>query len=168
MTHWTLMPMLQNAVVSRGTMVVLALGLFLSTPGCSSGPKRPATVKVSGKVTMNGTPVPRATVSFQPTAPGGRAAVGITDDAGQYALTTFTAGDGAVAGDYGVAIVKMEEGAAAGAGTANTDQYIPPEGMKEPPPAKSLIPTRFNNPRESGLRASVGSGSDTFNFELSK
>ncbi|NBV46767.1 MAG: hypothetical protein EBR86_14295 [Planctomycetia bacterium] len=163
-----LMPMLENAVVTRGTMVVLALALLAATPGCSGGPKRPATIKVSGKVTMGGTPVPRATVSFQPTGTGGRAAVGVTDDAGQYSLTTFTAGDGAIAGDYGVAIVKMEEGGAAGAGTANTDQYIPPEGMKEPPPAKSLIPTRFNNPRESGLRASVGSGSDTFNFELSK
>ncbi len=160
--------MLENAVLNRGAMVVLALALIAATPGCSGGPKRPATIKVSGKVTMGGTPVPRATVSFQPTAPGGRAAVGVTDDAGQYSLTTFTAGDGAVAGDYGVAIVKMEEGGAAAAGTANTDQYVPPEGMKEPPPAKSLIPTRFNSPRESGLKASVGSGSTTFDFDLSK
>jgi hypothetical protein len=148
--------------------LLLAICGALVTVGCSGGPKRPATVKVSGKVTMGGTPVPRATVSFQPTAPGGRAAVGITDDAGQYSLTTFTAGDGAVAGDYGVAIAKMEEGAAGGAGTANTDQYIPPEGMKEPPPAKSLIPTRFNTARDSGLRASVGSGANTFDFDLSK
>ncbi len=168
MNHRTLMPMLQNVVLTRGTMMVLALALLATAPGCSGGPKRPATIKVSGKVTMGGTPVPRATVSFQPTATGGRAAVGVTDDAGQYSLTTFTAGDGAIAGDYGVAIVKMEEGGAAAAGTANTDQYIPPEGMKEPPPAKSLIPTRFNSPRDSGLRASVGSGSKTFDFDLSK
>lgn len=148
--------------------LLLAICVACVAVGCSGGPKRPATVKVSGKVTMGGTPVPRATVSFQPTAPGGRAAVGVTDDAGQYTLTTFSAGDGAVAGDYGVAIVKMEEGAAGGAGTANTDQYIPPEGMKEPPPVKSLIPTRFNNSRDSGLRASVGSGANTFDFDLSK
>lgn len=161
--------MLENAVLNRGAMVVLALALIAATPGCSGGPKRPATIKVSGKVTMGGTPVPRATVSFQPTAPGGRAAVGVTDDAGQYSLTTFTAGDGAVAGDYGVAIVKMEEGPAEGsASKANSDDYVPPEGLKEPPPAKSLIPPRFNNPRDSGLRASVGSGSTTFDFDLSK
>ena len=95
-------------------------------------------------------------------------AVGITDDAGQFTLTTFSAGDGAVAGDYGVAIVKMEEGAGNATATANPEQYIPPEGMKEPPPAKSLIPVRFNNPRESGLKATVGSNSTTFTFELAK
>ena len=95
-------------------------------------------------------------------------AVGVTDDAGQFTLTTFSAGDGAVAGDYGVAIVKMEEGAGNATATANTEQYIPPEGMKEPPPAKSLIPVRFNNPRESGLKATVGSNSTTFTFELAK
>lgn len=164
----TAIPMTSATLSPRFLSIAIALGVSLVAPGCSGGPKRPATVKVSGKVTMGGTPVPRATVSFQPNGQGGRAAVGVTDDAGQYSLTTFSAGDGAVAGDYGVAIVKMEEGAAAGAGTANTDQYIPPEGMKEPPPAKSLIPTRFNEARTSGLRVSVGSGPNTFDFDLSK
>lgn len=157
-----------GSTASRVLALASAVALLAVVPACSSGPKRPATIKVSGKVTMNGTPVPKATVSFQPTAAGGRAAVGITDDAGQYTLTTFTAGDGAVAGDYGVAIVKVEEGAGSTVGTANTEQYIPPEGMKEPPPVKSLIPARFNSPRESGLKATVGSGNNTFDFELAK
>ncbi|MBU6276673.1 MAG: hypothetical protein KGQ61_08545 [Planctomycetes bacterium] len=149
-------------------LVVASATALLVVPACSSGPKRPPTIKVSGKVTINGTPVPKATVSFLSTVAGGRPAVGITDDAGQYTLTTFTAGDGAIAGDYGVAIIKVEEGAGSTVGTANTEQYIPPEGMKEPPPVKSLIPVRFNNPRESGLKATVGSGNNTFDFELAK
>lgn len=161
--------MLSSVVTVPSRFLAMASAVALVVvPACSSGPKRPSTIKVSGKVTMNGTPVPGATVSFQPSANGGRAAVGITDDAGQYTLTTFSAGDGAVAGDYGVAVVKMEEGAGNAVGTANTEQYIPPEGMKEPPPAKSLIPVRFNNPRESGLKATVGGGNTTFNFELAK
>lgn len=154
---------------SRVLALAGAIALSVAAFGCSSGPKRPATIKVSGKVTMNGTPVPGATVSFQPAATGGRAAVGITDGAGQYVLTTFEAGDGAVAGDYGVAIVKSEASAAAGSSSnANSDDYVPPEGLKEPPPAKSLIPPRFGSPRESGLRATVGGGSTTFDFDLGK
>jgi hypothetical protein len=158
-----------GSTVSRFLAVGGALALLVAVPACSSGPKRPSTIKVSGKVTMNGTPVPGATVSFQPVAAGGRAAVGITDDAGKYVLTSFEAGDGAVAGDYGVAIVKNETAAATGSSAnANSDDYVPPEGLKEPPPAKSLIPPRFNSPRESGLRATVGGGSTTFDFELAK
>lgn len=149
-------------------LVVASATALLVVPACSSGPKRPPTIKVSGKVTMNGTPVPGATVSFQPTAPGGRAAVGITDDAGQYTLTTFSAGDGAIAGDYAVAIDKKEKVAATSSANANSDDYVPPEGLKEPPPAKSLIPPRFSDTRESGLRAKVGGGSGSFDFELGK
>jgi len=158
-----------DRVPARGLIAVIACAVLVAIIGCSGGPKRPPTVKVTGKVTMNGTPVPGATVSFQSTAPGGRAAVGITDGAGQYVLTTFEAGDGAIAGDYGVAIVKSETVAASGASSnANSDDYVPPEGLKEPPPAKSLIPPRFGSTRESGLRATVGGGSTTFDFDLGK
>ncbi|MFM8283308.1 MAG: hypothetical protein ACKOCW_07085 [Planctomycetaceae bacterium] len=159
-----------DRVSARWLVAAIAcIAIVAAAAGCSGGPKRPPTVKVTGKVTMNGTPVPGATVSFQPSATGGRAAVGITDGAGQYVLTTFEAGDGAIAGDYGVAIVKSETGAAAGlSSNANSDDYVPPEGLKEPPPAKSLIPPRFGSPRESGLRATVGGGSTTFDFDLGK
>jgi hypothetical protein len=149
-------------------LVVASATALLVVPACSSGPERPPTIKVTGKVTMNGTPVPGATVSFQPTPPGGRAAVGITDDAGRYTLTTFSGGDGAVAGDYAVTVNKTETVAATSSASANSDEYVPPEGLKEPPPAKSLIPPRFGNARESGLRATVGGGSGSFDFELGK
>jgi uncharacterized lipoprotein YajG len=78
---------------------LLAVG-FLA--GCSSEPERPPTYPVTGTVTANGKPVAAASVIFGPVTPGVASAAGITDAEGKYRLTTFSAGDGAQAGEYRV------------------------------------------------------------------
>ena len=69
--------------------------------GCGdSGPK---TYKVSGTVKLGGKPVEGALVVFTPSGEG-KSAVGSTNDKGEFKLSTFGPGDGAVAGSYKIAI----------------------------------------------------------------
>lgn len=73
--------------------------------------------KVSGKITLSGSPVANAMVSFSPKAKQ-PVAVGQTGTDGTYTLTTYEAGDGAAEGDYTVLVTK--EIAAAGASSQPT------------------------------------------------
>ncbi len=135
-------------MLSASLVVILGMGLA----GCQSrptDPNRPKTVPVSGVVTYKGQPVEGATVTFVSTA-GKHGAVGTTDAAGQFALTTFAPKDGAVPGTYQVAIQKtVLEGA-------------PPEGATgkggEEPPAgtpKDLLPAKYKDASKSGLTVEV-------------
>ena len=66
--------------------------------------------KVTGKVTYKGEPVPHGTVNFmpiKPPPPEGRAASGEIKD-GYYSLSTAGDDDGALPGDYNVAIVAVD------------------------------------------------------------
>jgi hypothetical protein len=85
-----------------------AFGLALAWIGAGcSGAGRP--VKVNGIVTVDGTPVRAAIVTFAPlAAAGGRAASGQTDDTGAFHLTTFTTGDGALPGEYKVIVTHRD------------------------------------------------------------
>jgi hypothetical protein len=60
--------------------------------------------KVEGVVTLDGAPLPGATVSFMPVGEG-RSASGLTDGNGYFTLSTFRTDDGALAGDYKVIVV---------------------------------------------------------------
>jgi hypothetical protein len=72
--------------------------------GCGSrGP-----VPVKGIVTVDGTPIPGAAVSFVPLDDKGRPAYGATDAEGRYELTTHSPGDGALPGEYLVTLVWEE------------------------------------------------------------
>ncbi|MCA9128431.1 MAG: hypothetical protein KDB22_15195 [Planctomycetales bacterium] len=85
---------------------IIATSMLLAiVAGCGeSGPK---TYKVVGTVSLDGTPVERATVTFIPDdMANGKPAVGQTNAAGEFALTTTQSGDGAVAGAYKVMVTK--------------------------------------------------------------
>ena len=87
--------------------VVLCL-VMCSGCGDSVDPNRPKTYPVSGTVTQGGQPVADANVTFH-SKDGSRGAVGVTDANGNFQLTTFTAGDGAVAGEHEVSITKYDQ-----------------------------------------------------------
>ena len=87
---------------------VSAVVVVLGCGGDDSGLGR--RYKVTGKVTYKGEPVPQGTVNFVPTKPPppeGRAATGEIKD-GYYSLSTTGNDDGALPGDYNVAIVAMD------------------------------------------------------------
>src|SRR6185312_987326 len=87
---------------------ILAVAVAALIP-MACGATGPGMAQVSGKVTYNGNPVPKGTVSFQSTIPGGRNATGMIDPNGSYRLQTENPGDGALVGDYIVAIYAHDE-----------------------------------------------------------
>ncbi|MDY3559402.1 hypothetical protein R5W23_000394 [Gemmata sp. JC673] len=93
--------------------MTVRIGLFaacaLALGGCS-GDGKPAATPAGGKVVFNKTTPPvGALVVFHPTDPafekriGGKPFAKVKDD-GTFALTTYTEGDGAPDGEYGVTI----------------------------------------------------------------
>ena len=126
--------------------------------------------KVTGKVTYKGAPVPHGTVNFIPTKPPppeGRAATGEIKD-GNYSLSTTGNNDGALPGDYNVAIVAMDIDMA----SAITKGELPKihEGdaayQKAVLSAKKLIPDKYGVSETSGLKATVDSSGKAHDFVL--
>src|SRR5437762_3617626 len=83
-------------------MVRIAIGLCLFVViGC--GPQPPRVAKVAGRVTLDGKPLPKASVTFVPMATKenqnpGKTAQGITDQDGRYELSVDASTPGAVVG----------------------------------------------------------------------
>ena len=73
--------------------------------GCGDG--RPARVKVSGYITVEGQPLKFGGVSFKP-VDGGRAAGGGVNSDGQYLTTMYKLNDGLPPGSYMVAVNAVE------------------------------------------------------------
>jgi hypothetical protein len=109
--------------------------------------------RVTGKVSYQNKPVMKGTVTFVAASPSARNASGILDPNGYYTLQTETAGDGAQLGDYDVTIYAHDE---------QVLDYKP----KVPVKAERRTPEKYENPKTSGLKATVKSGSNEFNFDL--
>jgi hypothetical protein len=138
--------------VRRATCLALAAAAMALSP-MACGRSGPELARVTGTVTYQGKPVPKGTVSFVSTEPGRRNATGQLDEQGNYRLQTEEPGDGAELGDFDVAIFSHDEPIL---------DYRP----KVPVKAQRLIPEKYENPKTSGLKKTVKSGSNTFNFEL--
>lgn len=151
----------------------MAVLVFLSAflPGCSdeAAKDRPATIPVSGVVMYKGDPVAGATVAFM--AEGApRAATGVTNDKGEFKLSTFGANDGAVAGKHKITVTKVEGGSAPSSPDAIDEaamndpaalskQMSAGETSEDEGP-KSLIPKKYDNFDTTPLSEEVKAGSD--------
>jgi hypothetical protein len=147
---------------------LVTVGIVLT--GCSNS-SRPPTYPVTGTVTLQGKPVAGAVVTFVPTGTEGAAASAITDSEGKYALTTWEAGDGARPGEYGVKVSKQELAAVDPAKMVQNlsieeEQKIYVESKKPAPPAKRLIPSKFENEETSGLVHKVEQKPTTFDIKI--
>ena len=159
----------------------ILVGLFLA--GCSGkavGEKgRVPVYKVSGKITMAGSPVANANVIFSPRA-GQPVALGRTDSAGQYTLTTYDAGDGAAEGDF-VVLVNKSAAQTAVAPSISHDPQKPNANAFDADAAHaargagaasaeadSALPARYTRVDESDLRATVKANgpNDKVDFDL--
>jgi hypothetical protein len=87
------------------TLWGLLLAASAGVAGCG-GQGKP--VKVNGVITLDGKPLPGATVTFLPAAEGGRSASGLTEANGSFNLTTFKPGDGALPGEYKITVQVLE------------------------------------------------------------
>jgi hypothetical protein len=140
----------------RGHLRVLGLCLWTTLAGlaggCATDDAHPPTVPVQGKVTYQGQPVPKGTVTFQPD--GGRPAVGDIQPDGTYRLSTFGDKDGAVAGNHKVMII---------ANTGDPTKMPSTPGYVTP---KDLIPKKYGDVKTSGLEIAVSKDKKDYDFDL--
>lgn len=147
-------------------LVVLVFAL-----GCGGGEvvNRPDTYVATGIVTYSGAPLAGASVTFRPKVKGGKGAVAITNENGEFELMTFETGDGALAGDYTVTVIKQQH---TPGDPSYNDSDSPNYGKEPPPSAQSqtidLLPNKYGDPKKSGLVATVQDGENFFTFELSE
>lgn len=149
----------------------------LVSAGCSrSG--RPAVAPVRGQVTYQAKPLARATVAFLcPGAP--RLAVGTTDEAGNYRLTTFEPNDGAIIGTHVVTVNIFESdpeevvvGSDPPTSAKLTSKSIDDamkrsvRRMQTAEKAKPPLPPRYTERRTSDLRKEVVAGDNIINIDL--
>jgi hypothetical protein len=141
----------------RNLQLFITILTLLVLVGCGDG--KLATVKVTGKVTLDGEPLAGASITFTPKTTGvGHPGYATTDASGIYKLQTSqgAADAGTTPGDYLVAIRKVE-----------VDPDAPPPEPGYSPKTRSVIPTRYAQPTTSELTATVeNKRSNEFNFEL--
>lgn len=128
--------------------------------GCSksTGPKL---YPVRGKITYKGAPVDGANVMFR-AVDGSASGAGRTDASGTYQITSQW-GSGLPEGEYLVSVTKFEERPIT---EEEEGPYNPQLANMDAPPPKSLIPTKYQVPEQSGLKASVSKSGGTFDFDL--
>jgi len=120
--------------------------LLLFAAGCS-GEKVPGLGRVTGTVTMDGQPVPDASVIFDAANPGEPPSLGKTDASGNYELYYSRGHKGATIGEHAVYISTYQ---------APNDE--------NPQPKKETIPAKYNG--KSELKVTVTRGKNIHNFEL--
>jgi hypothetical protein len=134
----------------RGALLAL---VALSASGCGKG-----TVTVEGAVTLDGQPVPGATVLFMPEGGNGRAASALTDDDGNFRVTTYEEGDGALPGHYRIVVTRTE-------GVPQPPAMFQPgdekkvighyRAVKNKERKKSTLPPNYGNEATSPLKCRV-------------
>jgi hypothetical protein len=141
--------------------VVLVSILAIAFSGC--GKARP--VKVAGIVTLDGKPLSGATIVFTPDQEGGgRQAAALSDVDGEFELTTYNTGDGALPGTYKVVVTKREEISSLAAAPPQSPEEITKAmadfAKKRPGPAietkkKAAVPPAYGSPSSTPLKYTV-------------
>jgi hypothetical protein len=149
-------------------VVILPLALLPLAGGCSRyredewSKQWPRRVPAGGMVEFDGKPVEDATVVFVTRSADGKkeyAALGLTDAAGKFRLTTFRPKDGAIAGKH---LVGIEKTAAV---TTTPVKGLAPED--QPKVVKNVLPEKYRVYSKSGLEAEVTEkGPNEFVFRL--
>lgn len=134
-----------------------AWGLLLAVCcGCGSGDKwteaRPPVYPAGGRVTYKGLPIYDALVVYV-SADGKSSAQGRTDLEGNYQLTTFEDGDGAVEGEHKVVVRKIEN-------VEKPTAYDSPSERSVALIAEDKLPKKYSAPNTTDLKATVSSGGE--------
>lgn len=109
--------------------------------------------EVRGRVTVDGKPVPKATLEFVPTAPETSPSLGVTDKDGNYRLAYSQDEFGAMLGTHNVKITTK----------AISKDEMPDDGSAVEQ-VFVAIPKKYA--KDGALTAEVKAGSNTINFEL--
>ncbi|MCP4169602.1 MAG: carboxypeptidase regulatory-like domain-containing protein [Fuerstiella sp.] len=158
---------------------ILSLTLLTTTQllvGCGGGTGGGQPVfPVSGTVTMFGKPLAKATVAFAPQADQATA-IGTTDNAGNFKLSTYEHEDGAAEGSYKVVVSKTAAVASAaaagddeeeGAGHDSDDEAAGDHDSGEGETSTELVPQQYTNAVDTPFSADVkSSGENIFTFDI--
>ncbi len=127
-------------------------GLLAIMVGCGPDLSHlPATVPARGVVTLDGTPVENATITFIADS-GTYHATAVSDSSGGFTLKAFPEKDGAVPGSYKVEVNKA---VVEGGGDAGTDGEI--KGLT----VKFGVPQKYATIGTSGLTTTIPEGGKT-------
>ncbi len=127
---------------------LMLLGAFTLSLAMGCGESGPDLCSVEGTVTLDGQPLAKAIVDFQPDGGGERSSYdGQTDEAGHYLLHATASQKGAEPGNYTVHITL-------------------PKRADDDPNAKTApkLPAKYNT--QSELKATVKDGMNTFDWPL--
>lgn len=131
------MPILRASWVSAAVLITLC--------GCGgSGVKVPPLGQVHGTITLDGKPLPSASVSFQPVSGKEGPSQAITDSEGKYRLQHMPGHPGAAIGEHAVRITGKPADA--------------------PASVKENVPPKYNV--QSQLKVTVKAGDNTHDFKL--
>lgn len=132
----------------------MALVSGLAITGCGSD--GPELTEVTGTVTLDGKPVPRATISFLPAGETGSPSYGQTDLQGKYELGYSFKEMGARLGNYNVEITTTKLSKEEIAEMKAAGEEVPEESVS--------IPAKYK--AASALTAEVKSGPNVIDFAL--
>jgi hypothetical protein len=135
---------------TRHSWQLLALASLWSTVaacGCAPTTTGPDTFPTTGIVTLDGTPVAGADLSFYPSSGSSRIGGGyaVTNDDGSYEAAIFVEGGkstklGLPAGEYNVEVVKLE--------------HVDGDASLSKPP-HNILPVQYGSVKTSALKATV-------------
>lgn len=158
--------------VHQRFVLVLALATGWIAAGCGSGSAPPFLkdlVPATGRVTVNGSPIAGASVTFSPdiSVTGGRHAMAVTDADGNYEMMTLVPGvsqskcKGVLPGEYVVSIsrIALPDG-------AQLPDDVTDEGEALARGAKQLVPAKYTNPGSSTLKVNVAPPKAENHFDL--
>jgi len=147
--------------------LVLSVWVVLSVfTGCSSEGGLSGLYQCEGTVTLNGSPVVGASVTFYPDNAGGEARVagGSTDAQGKFTVTTLKPSDGLYPGTYKVTVIKYEEYGPEAPPTKGDDGEMIPGGRA----VKNVLPAKYEKQDKTELTANIEKKKNTVNFELTE
>ena len=138
------------------TALIACAGLLLFS-GCFGGNSDLGSV--TGTITIDGEPISYANVTFMPVQ--GRASIGRTDENGVYKLVYTVGQEGALIGNHKVIVrTKVVKEPNYGEKGAETKDPVRLKGRKE------LLPKKYCDRNSTELTATVESGSNTIDFDL--
>ena len=162
-----------HSFFSRLSGLLIFGGLVMSAFGCSQS-SGPAVQYVHGLITLDGSPIEGATVSFSPKSPGGIGASGMTQSDGTFTLNAQAAkpGAGTTIGEYAVTVSKVEMPEFPNISTDDPRYGTPEQDRLEREWSKAkpkvIVPKKYNSPETSPLEESVVKGKNEFQFDLLK
>jgi len=135
-------------------LAFVSIGVFaLLTSGCGAKEEGPTLVPVSGTITVDGTPIARAGISFRPDESKGNTApyqpAGSADENGKYELIT-AAKKGAPPGWYKVVVFP----------------YSPPPGGEAPAVPPASFDAKYSDPETTDLMFEVKEGEESVSIDL--